>query len=210
MKNLLFRLFVLVVCALAAFALFSVSSNQVKKMMPKEVDKPQAVKQPKTVEGLNIQLDSDTPAEPERGPSVTSEADLLTHRPDFHGTPHDLAPDEQAGGHTLHKHVGRSDDDLRQRLAHEDISAASTYTDRASAEFAVGQALQSGQSRVDRWVAQSGGHPNLVLDYRGDQPIGRTLHRGDTSAKPCDDAKVVLRWMSSSEYYVLTSYPECR
>jgi len=110
----------------------------------------------------------------------------------------------------LRKHVGRSDDELRERLAQEEISASSTYTDRAAAEFAVGNALQDGQYRIEQWLARSGGHPNLVLDYRGDRPIGRTLHRGNSTSQACANAKVVLRWLSSSEYYVLTSYPECR
>jgi hypothetical protein len=130
--------------------------------------------------------------------------------PEFRGASHDLSPDESAGGHTLRKHVGRSDDELRDRLAEESISASSTYTDRAAAEFAVGNALQEGRYRIEQWLARSGGHPNLVLDYRSDQPVGRTLHRGDSASQPCGDAKVVLRWVSSSEYYVLTSYPECR
>jgi len=133
-----------------------------------------------------------------------------TAQPEFRGAAHDLSSDERAGGHTLRKHVGRSDDELRERLAQEEISASSTYTDRAAAEFAVGNALQDGQYRIEQWLARSGGHPNLVLDYRGDRPIGRTLHRGNSTSQPCANAKVVLRWLSSSEYYVLTSYPECR
>jgi len=124
--------------------------------------------------------------------------------------PRDLSKDEGAGGHTLRKHVGRTDDELRDRLDRESISASSTYTDRAAAETAVGDALQKSQTRIEEWMARSGGHPNLVLDYHGDQPIGRTLHRGDSASQPCSDAKIVLRWISASEYYVLTSYPECR
>jgi hypothetical protein len=95
-------------------------------------------------------------------------------------------------------------------LAEENIAAASTYSSRAAAEYAVGNALQQGQYRIEQWLARSGGHPNLVLDYHGEQAIGRTLRRGDSAAQLCTDAKVVLRWLSSSEYYVLTSYPECR
>jgi hypothetical protein len=130
--------------------------------------------------------------------------------PEFRGATHDLSEDESAGGHTLRRHVGRSDEELRERLAQEDIAASSTYTDRAAAEFAVGNALQQGQYRIEQWLARSGSHPNLVLDYRADQPIGRTLHRRESASQPCANAKVVLRWLSSSEYYVLTSYPECR
>jgi hypothetical protein len=57
-----------------------------------------------------------------------------------------------------------------------------------------------------------GGHPNLVLDYRGDpsHPIGSTLDRGERVARPCSDAVVVLRWDGDGRYHVLTSYPECR
>lgn len=124
--------------------------------------------------------------------------------------PRDLSKDEGAGGHTLRKHVGRTDEELKARLDHEDISASSTYTDKAAAETAIGDAIQQNQTRIEQWMARSGGHPNLVLDYRGEQPIGRTLHRGDSASQPCSEAKVVLRWLSSSEYYVLTSYPECR
>src|SRR5579864_3082552 len=59
------------------------------------------------------------------------------------GASRDLSQDESAGGHTLRKHVGRSDAELRERLRHEhNISAASTWTDRATAEAAVGLALQ--------------------------------------------------------------------
>jgi hypothetical protein len=48
---------------------------------------------------------------------------------------YDLSRDEERGGHTLDKHVGRSDEELRQRLERErSISAASTWTDRAAAE----------------------------------------------------------------------------
>src|SRR3954447_16923585 len=48
---------------------------------------------------------------------------------------YNLERDEQAGGHTLRRHVGRTDDQLRERVGRErDISAASTYTDQASAE----------------------------------------------------------------------------
>ena len=125
----------------------------------------------------------------------------------------DLSQDEAAGGHTLRRHVGRSNSELRNRLNHEpDISAASSYTDRETAEHVVGAVIEEAQARIERWLDRPGGHPNLVLDYRGDSshPIGSTLHRGETAARPCSDAIVVLRWDGDRRYHVLTSYPECR
>ncbi len=124
----------------------------------------------------------------------------------------DLEQDEAAGGHTLHKHVGKTDSELRERLERErDISAASTWNDRKSAETGVGTAISEQQDRISRWL-QRDRHPNLVLDYDGDRahPFGRTMNRGDDSAHPCAHAVIVLKWDGANQYHVLTAYPECR
>lgn len=127
------------------------------------------------------------------------------------GVAHDLSQDEAQGGHTLKKHVGRSDDQLRERLRRErNISAASTYTDRATAERSIAAALQQNTSKLQKWLSREGGHPNLVLDYDSPQPIGRTMRRGADQAEPCSHSVVVLKWNGPNDYHVLTSYPECR
>jgi CDI toxin RNase A-like protein len=125
--------------------------------------------------------------------------------------PRDLSQDEALGGHVLRKHVGQTDDDLRERLRRErNISGASSYTDRGTAERAIGDALGRNRDRIQRWVEKPGGHANLVLDYDGDQPIGRTLNRGDSQPRLCSHAVVVLKYDPPGSYHVLTSYPECR
>lgn len=123
----------------------------------------------------------------------------------------DLSQDEAAGGHILRKHVGQTDDQLRERLAREPrITGASTYTDRAVAEHAVEAAIAASKDRIERWLNRSGGHPNLVLDYESPTPVGRTINRGENEARPCAHVLVVLKYSRPNEYYVLTSYPECR
>jgi hypothetical protein len=129
------------------------------------------------------------------------------------GPARDLSQDESAGGHTLRKHVGRTDDQLRERLRHErQISAASTWIDRDTAERAVGTALEQDRGKIERWLNREGSHPNLVIDYDGDaaRPIGRSLRRDADQPEPCAHATIVLRWVPPQSYYVLTSYPECR
>src|ERR1700731_2269317 len=122
-----------------------------------------------------------------------------------------LSRDEAAGGHILRKHVGQTDEQLRERLEQErHITGASTYTDRAAAEHAVGAAIAQSQGRIQRWLYSSGGHPNLVLDYDSEDPIGRTMNRGENQSHPCTHALVVLKYAGPNRYYVLTSYPECR
>ena len=124
----------------------------------------------------------------------------------------DLGADEARGGHTLRRHVGKSDGDLRERLARErGISAASTYTGRAEAEEVVAAALASAGERLSRWAAREGRRPNLALDHRGQAVIGRTLRRGARAVEPCTRAVVVLKWDErAGDFYVLTSYPEAR
>jgi DNA-binding transcriptional LysR family regulator len=127
------------------------------------------------------------------------------------GPARDLSQDEAAGGHILRKHVGQTDEQLRQRLDREPrITGASTYTDRQAAEQAVGAAIATSQDRIQRWLGRSGGHPNLVLDYESEGPIGRTINRGENQSRPCAHALVVLKYSGPNQYYVLTSYPECR
>jgi hypothetical protein len=127
---------------------------------------------------------------------------------------YDLGRDEARGGHTLARHVGRSDTELRDRLRREpNISAASTYSDRITAERVVARALARNRTRVDQWLARQGSRPNLVLDYRGstgDEAIGRSLPRRSSQPMPCSDAVVVLRWDGQRGFLVLTSYPEAR
>jgi hypothetical protein len=131
----------------------------------------------------------DTPAEPRR----------------------DLTIDEKQGGHTLARHVGKSDQDLRDRLDRErGISAASTYADRSMAESTVARALAREDRRVAAWLARVGNRPNLALTYHG-QPgviIGRSLERRRRDPIDCTDAVVVLRWNGRDGFFVLTSYPE--
>lgn len=122
---------------------------------------------------------------------------------------HDLSRDEERGGHTLRKHVGRTDDELRQRLEREpDISAASSWTDRATAEETVAAALRAERRKIEKWQRRSGvRRPNLVLHFDAGHAIGRSLVRGATQGVPCTEAAIVLR-ADGEGFYVLTAYPE--
>src|SRR5258705_12170032 len=82
------------------------------------------------------------------------------------GQRYDLSRDEERGGHTLRKHVGRTGDELRQRLERErNISAASTWRDRGAAEETVGAALAAGSGQIENWEGRGRGQPDLVLQF---------------------------------------------
>ena len=123
------------------------------------------------------------------------------------GSRRDLAWDQQQGGHTLTRHVGRSGSELAERLASErGIAAASSFVDRETAERVVGLTLAGGQDRIASWLRRD--KENLTLDYRGKagQRIGWVLLRGEATPRAASDARVVLR-QRGGRYFVLTSYP---
>lgn len=169
--------------------------------------------------GLNLwkqrQRDAPPPATPvttsaPAAPTPTGAPDTPASRSTAPGESYDLGADEAKGGHTLARHVERTDAQLRERLERErNISAASTYTNRAIAERTVARALAREAARVSAWRGRSGNRPNLALNYRGaaGELLGRTLRRGRPSSEPCTNAVVVLRWDGKTGF-VLTSYPE--
>jgi hypothetical protein len=152
--------------------------------------------EPATEQPPAAQVATPAPATSPRAPSAKSR---------------DLSIDEAMGGHTLARHVGKTDAELAERLRREpQISAASTYTDQASAERAVAGALEASSGQLSSWSKRRGPRPNLVLRYVSrDRPLGRSLARRARAAVPCVRAIVVLRWdVRRNRYYVLTSYPE--
>ena len=152
-----------------------------------------------------------------RAPTRTPAAATATPAPSRTRTPstaaasalRDLDADEARGGHTLARHVGKSDEELRDRLRREpDISAASSYTDQDAAERTVGMALRNERAKVAAWEKASS-HPNLVLRVTMPTVIGRSVRQGSSVARDVKSAVVVLRWVGPG-WYVLTSYPEDR
>jgi hypothetical protein len=122
---------------------------------------------------------------------------------------YELARDENRGGHTLSRHVGRTDAELRERLAREpNISGASTWTDRDTAEITIAEALRGERGRIDNWLRRGMPRTNLALHYNAGRVIGRSLRRGDSHTADCTRAVIVLRADGSDSFYVLTAYPE--
>jgi hypothetical protein len=124
---------------------------------------------------------------------------------------YDLGRDEERGGHTLSRHVARTDVELEERLEREsNISAASTWTDRETAEETMAEALHAERGRVESWMRRGYPRANLALHYFAERSIGRSLRRGESAPVSCTDAVIVLRADGPESFYVLTAYPEAR
>lgn len=148
-----------------------------------------------------------TPAPTSTGAAGTTTASAVSPGPTM---VRDLSLDEAQGGHTLERHVGKSDAELAARLkAEPDISAASSYFDRTTAERSVSAVLVKKAAEMEKWERKTGSRANLALRLDLGETVGRSLKRGQSKAVDVDAVVVVLRW-DDGDWYVLTSYPEDR
>jgi len=119
-----------------------------------------------------------------------------------------LASHEARGGHLLERHVGKTDEELLQRMqSNPRITGASTFTDRASAEKIVATILNNPRNevRIQSWL-NSPRDNNLILRYHGTEIIGRGVIRGSTTVEDMSNAKIVLK-KDRNGSFILTGYP---
>lgn len=120
-------------------------------------------------------------------------ADNVTHLVPGGGL---IAHEGLDGGHTLAKHVGKTEEFLRHRLATEPgITGASTFYDRQVAEESVSGLLRDQAKTVNRWLA--GGRRQLILFGTSPQPLGWLIRRGSAVATEEGGIKVILRRTSA-------------
>lgn len=117
----------------------------------------------------------------------------------------DLAEHQALGGHSLAKHVGRSDEQLAQRLVDEPtIPAASSFVDEATANRVVTTLLDQRAEDVAKWL--EGPRRQLSLSTTLGEPVGRVWPRDAAAAVDSSQLKLILRRThdSASGYYVHT------
>ena len=113
---------------------------------------------------------------------IASRRSAMTERGTFHlgaysgRRPGWLDQHEAAGGHVKARHVGKSDEELLERLATDPtISASSSFVDQRAAERAIGDLLERQHARLDAWLAGSG--RTLKLEDELGYATGRTAER---------------------------------
>jgi hypothetical protein len=122
-----------------------------------------------------------------------------------------LRQQEQAGGHTLRLHVGKSDALLIQRLRNsKKIKAASSYTNRQTAANAITAELSNRAAAINRWAQTARRGAKRADNFA---PAGGVI--GRVATRPPGPANVhnstrfltVIRATGRGNCYLLTSYP---
>lgn len=122
-----------------------------------------------------------------------------------------LVTEEAAGGHTIARHIGKTEAELNARLAAQTrIPAASSFRTLAAAEQAVSQVLRANTRAIEAWArtAPIGGRLALPAFDTGSK-VGYGVVRATGALQDMTKVIVVLRKIAASgkQYFVLTAYP---
>ncbi|MGE8203261.1 RNase A-like domain-containing lipoprotein [Heyndrickxia sp. NPDC080065] len=128
----------------------------------------------------------------------------------------DTILDEMEGppknGHTLERHVGKSDRELEERIKRDHVTAASTYYDKETAIKAVRESLSIHDNEIKKWLDESN-RDRIVLNTHHSFPVGKTVLKSDMSVhEDIHDTITVLAKDPSSQlkYKIITSYPNLK
>ncbi|MBS9435232.1 RNase A-like domain-containing protein [Photorhabdus hainanensis] len=121
-----------------------------------------------------------------------------------HESPTGLKP----GGHTLLKHVGLSEQELRARLVN--ISRASTFYSQEVAEQVISEALKANRIHLENWAKYAIPTVSAPIEYVSSTSIGFGVTRGSKYVEKLYKVKVVLRYSeyNGKPFYILTAFPK--
>jgi Bacterial CdiA-CT RNAse A domain len=121
-----------------------------------------------------------------------------------------LQQQEAAGGHTLARHVGRTDAELVRRLRRDRrVRNASTYLAAAGAQADITGALAADRSRINAWAADAPYGATRAWDAGRDHIVGRVAARppGLGNIADASHLRVVVRKTGATTCLLLTSFP---
>lgn len=112
-------------------------------------------------------------------------------------------------GHVIKKHVGKTSTELIDRIKSDPrISKASSFTNKTTAEFVIGRAINRNRTQINAWRRKAKPGSRLELKYTGKRAIGTGIKRGEKNTKDKKNAKIVLQMRDNGKYHILTAYPE--
>ncbi|NEP11258.1 MAG: hypothetical protein F6K14_13815 [Symploca sp. SIO2C1] len=123
-----------------------------------------------------------------------------------------LQQQEALGGRTIARHIGKSDQQLVERLIDAPrISAVSTYYDLTSATTNIQAALIANASTLNNWVTGAAIGEKRSINYSpsATPPFGRVASRPPSLSNIADSSKlrVVMKKTENGGCLLLTSYP---
>ncbi|MGF6701009.1 hypothetical protein OKW38_005686 [Paraburkholderia sp. MM5496-R1] len=113
------------------------------------------------------------------------------------------------GGHTLEKHVGRTEVQLRERLVREPKrQTVSSFMNLQCAQWAISEVMRYDASRIKIWAQSASRNKPLELEKDVGRKVGYGISRKTGVLTEMSIVHVVLKYetYNGMPYYVLTAY----
>jgi len=117
--------------------------------------------------------------------------------------------EDRWGGHTVERHVGKSDAELRARLGRDRrLDTASTFDTAEIAAHVIESTLAERSPELVVWLARAPPGSRRVLDHRGGARIGRAIRADDPrTVLPMRNARLVIEALGQGRWRLITAYP---
>ncbi len=122
-----------------------------------------------------------------------------------------LQTHENVGGHTINRHVDKSEDYLKNRIQSGNIFEASTFTNLSVAEQILSLGLWGNMPALDGWMKDKNAPDRLVIEISHPTAVGLGIRRNETQVSPRYGARIVLqKTKDKKSAFILTAYPHKR
>ncbi|NHB95836.1 RNase A-like domain-containing protein [Photorhabdus stackebrandtii] len=115
------------------------------------------------------------------------------------------------GGHTLAKHVGLSEQELRDRILNSKgrLREASTFYNQNVAEKVISKALKNNQIKITTLLKHTPKGVKEEIEYVSSTPVGFGIINGSQNIQKLYKVRVVLTHseFNGKLYYILTAFP---
>lgn len=118
------------------------------------------------------------------------------------------ANDKEFNGHTIHKHVSKTEQDLIKRLREvETLKAASSFPDIECANKAIKLTLRRNAQKVQHWLHNRGDKKSIRIHATLDFQTGIVVYKYKELAIKTQSLVVVLARTGENGFFVLTAFP---
>ncbi|GLR10552.1 hypothetical protein COO59_19390 [Mixta theicola] len=115
------------------------------------------------------------------------------------------------GGHTLKKHIAKTDEELLARLAQSPgLDAATSFSSVQQAERYISAGLRANRLKIIHWANTALGEKALEFTWNAGTKVGYGFRQGSQSRWTVSHVRIVLKRQQFRDkpYFILTAYPE--
>lgn len=115
------------------------------------------------------------------------------------------------GGHTLKKHIAKTDEELLARLAQSPgLPAATSFENVQQAEKYISAGLRAKRLEIVRWANTARRKEALVITWHAGTKVGYGFRQGSKIKWPVNHVRIVLVYKEYRDkpYYIVSAYPE--